>query len=147
MDPKPKRLLVSDRNPNVVRLLRREFLGRGYEVVPATTAEQVLAALARRPPVSLVLLDMQLPGADAPGFWERITSSPGSPFVVVHAFSEDALPAELSGRAARVPKDGDIESLARAVSWCLARERPAWPEEEPPGKRGSILRALARRRG
>lgn len=115
----------------MVRLLRREFLGRGYEVVPATTAAELLRVVETAPYVSLVLLDTQLPGADKPDFFERMAASPGHPFVVVHAFSEDALPEALSGRAARVAKDGDVESLLRAVSWCLARGRPGWPEAPP----------------
>lgn len=116
-------ILVSDRSENVRSLLQREFSARGYSVSTAKNAEEVLHSLESLKP-ALLVMDRQLPGCDRPGFWENILSVPGAPFVVMHAFSDDPLPKALEGHAAHVEKDGNIETLARAVAWCLARIGP-----------------------
>lgn len=114
------RILVSDRNENVRNILCREFLGRGYVVSTAKNADEVLRMLETARP-ALLVMDKHLPGCERPGFWDRILTGPDAPFVIMHAFSDDPLPEELVGHAARVEKDGNIETLARAVAWCLAR--------------------------
>jgi len=114
-------ILITDRNSNVRNYLRREFIANGYDVSTAQDAEEVLAALKLTPPPVLLLMDMQLSGVEQPGFWESLLAAPGPPFVVAHAFSDDTLPEELSGHAARVNKSGDTDALLKAVSWCLSR--------------------------
>ena len=87
----------------------------------ARNAADVLAALDHKNPPVLLLMDMNLPGCEAQGFWQSLLTAPGPPFIVAHAFHEDVLPEDLQGRAARVMKNGDMDSLARAISWCLTQ--------------------------
>ncbi len=122
MSDKVFRIVVSDRSSNVRKFLRREFLSQGYQVSSAKDAEQILLALASPAPPDLLLIDMQLSGCDTSDFWEQIMQSPTAPFIIVHAFSQDILPDRLQGKVARVNKTGDLESLARAVSWCLSQK-------------------------
>lgn len=107
------------------KFLCREFLAKGYEVSIAQNGSEVLTSLKQPSPPALLLMDMHLLGCERSEFWNQVLADPSSPFIVIHAFSDDTLPLELSGRAARVDKTGDMELLVRAVSWCLSRSNRA----------------------
>nr|WP_027186018.1 response regulator transcription factor [Desulfovibrio inopinatus] len=71
-------------------------------------------------PPALILMDMELSGCDQK-FWDMLLNRPRAPIVVLHTFGEENIPKALLGKVARVPKDGNIEALIRAVGWCLER--------------------------
>lgn len=114
-------VLVTDRNRNVREFLHRELLRRGFRASAARDAAEVLSALRSKEPPALLILDMDLPGCAESGFCEQLLASERRTFVMVHGFSEEDLPPALAGKAAKVSKDGNVDSLMRAVSWCLHR--------------------------
>lgn len=61
MKPKLKRLLVVDDEPPIQRILRRNLLASGYDVLVAEDGEQAVALVEQCQP-DLVLLDLCLPG-------------------------------------------------------------------------------------
>jgi CheY-like chemotaxis protein len=60
-------VLVVDDDPGVRVLLRLMLLGLGYTALPAAGGHEAVQLLRDRPgPVSLVLMDVQMPGGDGP---------------------------------------------------------------------------------
>ncbi len=57
----PKRILVVDDEPHILRLLKDALTRRGYEVVSAASGEQAIAAVKEQPP-ALIFMDVMMPG-------------------------------------------------------------------------------------
>lgn len=61
--PSKTRVLVVDDQPQNIRLLEAILAPRGYDVRPASSGEEALAAIDQSD-VDLVLLDIVMPGLD-----------------------------------------------------------------------------------
>jgi two-component system KDP operon response regulator KdpE len=89
MKAKLKRLLVVDDEPPIQRILRRNLLASGYDVLIAEDGEQAVALVQQYKP-DLVLLDLCLPGAlsglDA---CKQIRVLGQTPIIVLSAVTEE----------------------------------------------------------
>ena len=116
MMPKPLILVVDD-DPPILMLMRSLLREFGFEPVTSTGgAEAVAAARDCRP--SLVLLDKNMPGMDAPDIVRAIRSETGLGRVPVLIVSgEPVEPAELEsiGADGAVQKPFDISALIEQI--------------------------------
>lgn len=83
------RLLVVEDNPHNMKLMRLILEDAGYEVIPASDAEEALAALALEDP-DVVLLDIGLPAMDGITFARVLRRDPrtrGLPLIAVTALA------------------------------------------------------------
>ncbi len=65
-------ILIADRNPHVRTYLKRELLGRGYRVLLARSCQEVIAEIEGIQHVDILILDPDLPGADAGGLFQKL---------------------------------------------------------------------------
>jgi two-component system KDP operon response regulator KdpE len=90
LDPAPRpepsgaRLLVVDDEPAMVRTLRTNLRGHGFQVETAESAEQAMATYDQRPP-DLVVLDLNLPDGDGFDVVRHIRDRSGTPIIVLSA--------------------------------------------------------------
>ncbi len=111
-------LVVDDEQP--LRLLMRAVLGyRGYQIIEAGSGEESLQVFATSPsPVSLVLMDVNLPGLSG---WEAMAQlrarAPGLPVVGLSGgyAEEESRRAMASGAADFVSKPFDNQQLVQTV--------------------------------
>ncbi len=122
----PWRILVTDRNPRVRRLLCRELEREGFRVLSASGWNEIARAVSNG--VDCVVMDLNLTsqaGQDGSVLLEQLKlNAPHIP-VVVHAFSsEEALEADaLRLASAVVEKSGNTEGLKAAVHRVLDHGR------------------------
>src|SRR5437879_8062905 len=83
-EPSGARLLVVDDEASMVRTLRTNLRGHGFQVETAETAGDAIASYERRPP-DLIVLDLNLP--DGTGFEvvRRVREHSGTPIIVLSA--------------------------------------------------------------
>ena len=123
-------LVVDDEQP--LRLLIRAVLGyRGYQIIEAGSGEESLQVFATSPtPVSLVLMDVNLPGLSG---WEAMAQlrarSPGLPVVVLSGgyAEEESRRAMALGAADFVSKPFDnlqlVQTVRKVLDEAAARAR------------------------
>lgn len=119
----PLRILITDRNPRVRRLLCRELEREGFRVLSASGWGDISRAVGEG--VDCVIMDLDLPPQGCQGgvaLLEQIRRRAPHVPVVVHAFpsGDAAEAAAMSLAAAVVEKDGDTEGLKAAVRRVLA---------------------------
>src|SRR2546423_11708776 len=83
-EPSGARLLVVDDEPSMVRTLRTNLRGHGFQVETAETAGDAIASYERRQP-DLVVLDLNLPDGDGFEVVRRIREDSGTPIIVLSA--------------------------------------------------------------
>src|SRR5437870_12248998 len=83
-EPTGARLLVVDDEPAMVRTLRTNLRGHGFQVETAETASEAKASYDRRPP-DLVVLDINLPDGDGFEIVRHIRERSGTPIIVLSA--------------------------------------------------------------
>lgn len=83
-EPAGARLLVVDDEPSMIRTLRTNLRGHGFQVETAETAGDALASYERRQP-DLVVLDLNLPDGDGFEVVRRIRERSGTPIIVLSA--------------------------------------------------------------
>jgi DNA-binding NarL/FixJ family response regulator len=119
------RILVVDDTPANVRLLEAVLSAAGYEVVPATSGDAALAAVAERSP-DVVLLDILMPGMDGYEVCRRLRADPATealPVLMITADEDQRKVPALDGGAddfIRKPFARD-ELLARVRSLMRVR--------------------------
>lgn len=87
-DPADTMLLVVD-DDHAIRTLLAQSLGmHGYRVETATNAQEMDVALARHP-ISLVLLDVMMPGEDGLAACRRLSQKGGPPVVMLSALGDE----------------------------------------------------------
>ena len=67
----PKKILIIDDDPIVVKYLQAVFSDNGYETVTAGTSEEGLEVVRRERP-DLITLDLQMPGEWGPRFYRKL---------------------------------------------------------------------------
>ena len=83
-EPTGARLLVVDDEPSMIRTLRTNLRGHGFQVETAETAGDAIASYERRQP-DLVVLDLNLPDGDGFEVVRRIRELSGTPIIVLSA--------------------------------------------------------------
>lgn len=110
------RVLVVDDEDGILAFVRDALEQEGYEVLTAPSGEEAVR-LARRNRPDLILLDVQLPGADG---WEvlnqlRAVSGPQAPVVVMTGGYNEQDHALSTGAQGYLGKPFDIDDLISAV--------------------------------
>ncbi len=125
------RVLVVDDEPQILRALKTNLRGAGYEVETAATAESALAAAAMRPP-DAVILDLVLPDGRGTDVCRELRGWYRGPVLLLSVVGEERekVAALDAGADDYVEKPFGIDEL-------LARLRAALRRAEPPG--GPVL--------
>jgi DNA-binding NtrC family response regulator len=122
-----KRVLVVDDDPAQRRILEEAIKRLGYETKSAQGGEQALQILEAPDggSISLVLLDMVMPGLDGMGVLERVGNKPGTPPIIVqtaHGSIDAAINAMRAGATDFVVKPASIERLEISIKSALKIE-------------------------
>src|SRR5438309_10128711 len=80
-EPTGARLLVVDDEPSMVRTLRTNLRGHGFQVETAETAGDAIARYERRQP-DLVVVDLNVPDGDGFEIVRRIRERAGTAIIV-----------------------------------------------------------------
>ena len=83
-----RRILVVDDEQQILRALRTNLRGAGYDVVTAATAEEALAELAIRPP-DAVILDLLLPDGSGTDVCRELRRWSTVPVIVLSAVGDE----------------------------------------------------------
>jgi DNA-binding NtrC family response regulator len=123
----PKRILVVDDDPAQRRILEELIKRFGFETKTAGSGEQALQLLDSpdRGAISLVLLDLVMPGLDGLGVLERLAAMPGAPPVIVqtaHGSLDHAIGAMRAGAVDFVVKPASPERLEVSIKSALKIE-------------------------
>jgi DNA-binding NtrC family response regulator len=122
-----KRVLIVDDDPAQRRILEECIRRLGYETKTAQGGEQALQLLEgpERGSISLVLLDLIMPGLDGMGLLERVGEKPGMPPIIVqtaHGSIDAAINAMRAGAVDFVVKPASIERLDVSMKSALKIE-------------------------
>lgn len=119
-------LLIADRNPHIRTFLKREMQAEGYNVQLVRNAQEVLNIIYSRESVDLLIIDLDLPGANELNLLQCLKDRiPVLPFVI-HSHPFDDLEFSLSlGDARFVPKKGSSsETLKNVIRDLLMKRIP-----------------------
>ncbi len=89
----PRRVLVVDDNPNLLRLMRQYLEPAGFAVLEAADGASALDCIERDAP-DLVILDVMLPGLDGYEITQRIKNRPSAAFLPVVLVTAGSLDRE-----------------------------------------------------
>jgi DNA-binding NtrC family response regulator len=123
----PKRVLIVDDDPAQRRILEEAIKRLGYEAKTAQGGEQALQILegSDKSSISLVLLDLVMPGLDGMALLERVADKPGTPPIIVqtaHGSIDAAINAMRAGAVDFVVKPASIERLDVSIKSALRIE-------------------------
>lgn len=122
-----KRVLIVDDDPVQRRLLEEVIKRLGFETKTAASGEQALSLLEDREAnsISLVLLDLMMPGVDGMAVLERMQGRPGMPPVIVQTANgsiDAAISAMRAGAVDFVIKPASPERLDVSIKSALKIE-------------------------
>lgn len=120
------RILYIEDDDNHAYILMRRFRRHGFEVVHACDAERGLAELERARP-DLLILDINLPGADGWSVLQHVRGSPhlrDLPVIMCSTQMLEELPVLQRGADAFHPKPLDFPRMLDVVGTLLARAQP-----------------------
>jgi two-component system, OmpR family, KDP operon response regulator KdpE len=120
-----QRVLVVDDEPQILRALRTNLRGAGYEVETAATAEQALAAAALKPP-DAVIVDLVLPDASGTEVCRELRRWSSAPILVLSVVGEERekVAALDAGADDYVEKPFGIDELLARLRAALRRAAP-----------------------
>jgi len=110
----PKKILVIDDDPIVVKYLQAVFSDNGYESCRASSAEEGLEVVRREKP-DLITLDIQMPGEWGPRFYRKLRQDRElreTPVIVISGIDGDHA---VKDAVAFVKKPFDPEQLVGIV--------------------------------
>jgi two-component system KDP operon response regulator KdpE len=136
-------VLVVDDEPQILRALRTNLRGAGYEVETATTAEEALAAAAIRPPEAIIL-DLVLPDGRGTDVCRELRRWSAVPILVLSAVGDEQekVAALDAGADDYVTKPFGMEELLARLRAALRR---AGPSGEPVIHVGELVVDLEKR--
>ena len=136
------RVLVCDDEPQILRALRITLRDEGFEVIPATTAEEALDAAALRSP-DAAILDLLLPDGDGIDVTRRLREWSALPIIVLSAVGEEEqkIRALQAGADDYVTKPFSPRELVARLHAVLRRARPLG--DEPVLRAGDLELDLA----
>ena len=112
--PMPKKILIIDDDPIVVKYLEAVFSDNGYETCTATSTMEGLDVVKREKP-DLITLDLQMPGEWGPRFYRKLRKDKqlrDTPIIVVSGIDGDHA---IKDAIAFVKKPFDPEKLVGIV--------------------------------
>jgi len=110
----PKKILIIDDDPIVVRYLEAVFSDNGYETCTASSTMEGLDVVKRERP-DLITLDLQMPGEWGPRFYRKLRKDKDlrdTPIIVVSGIDGDHA---IKNAIAFVKKPFDPEKLVGIV--------------------------------
>jgi DNA-binding NtrC family response regulator len=119
-------LLIADRNPHIRNFLKREMQAEGYNVRLAKNGREVLNLIYSPVPIDLMIIDLDLPGANELNLLKSLEDRiPVLPFVI-HSYVSDYREYSSKFRAATiVPKQGSSsETLKDVIRDLLKKSYP-----------------------
>src|SRR5919106_585415 len=87
--PPSRRILAVDDDIDLLRLIRRELEGSGFEVWPALSAEEALEVVSRKGLPHLALVDILLPGVDGLTLARRFQEWSDLPIIMLTSVDEE----------------------------------------------------------
>jgi two-component system KDP operon response regulator KdpE len=125
-----RRILVCDDEPQILRALRVILRDKGFEVVPASSVQEALDAVAVRPP-DAAIVDLILPDGDGVDVCRSIREWSDMPIIVLSAVGDEAekVRALDAGADDYVTKPFGSSELVARLSAALRRAHPAETEE------------------
>lgn len=141
---KGARVLVVDDDPQILRAVRTNLRGHGYEVSTAPNGETAVDAVSANP-IDLVILDLSLPGIDGHEVIKRVRAFSAVPILVlsVREAQDDKIAALDAGADDFVTKPFDMgELLARMRA--LGRRATDRAKDEPVVRYGALEIDLGR---
>jgi two-component system, OmpR family, KDP operon response regulator KdpE len=116
------RILVVDDEPQILRALRTNLRGAGYEVTTAETSEQALAEAAMRPP-DAVILDLLLPDGSGIEVCRELRRWTDVPVILLSAIGDESekVAALDAGADDYVTKPFGIDELLARLRAALRR--------------------------
>jgi len=137
-------ILIVDRERKLRRALRTTLVTHGYDVIKSRSGENALRIIRKTRP-DLILLDINLPGADGMEMCRQIRRSCDTPIIVVTARStqRDKILALDAGADDYVVKPFDWEELLARIRSFLRRYLPS--EDVPSFSSGDIAVDFERR--
>lgn len=128
-------VLLVDDNPVNLKLMRAVLAPEGYEIRTAGDGPEVDRVLAEFRP-RLILMDVQLPGADGFELTRRLKSDPETRDIIVVACTAYAMPgdkvkAQASGCSGYITKPVDTRTLPATVKLHLGARQAVQPALEP----------------
>ena len=123
----PKRVLIVDDDPAQRRILEETIKRFGFETKTCGSGDQALQILEseNHGDISLVLLDLVMPGIDGMTVLDRLASKPGMPPIIVqtgHGSIETAITAMRAGAVDFVVKPASPERLDVSIKSALKIE-------------------------
>ena len=120
------RVLVVDDEPQILRALRTNLRGAGYEVDTASTGEEALTTAALRPP-DAVILDLVLPDARGTEVCRELRGWSSVPVIVLSVVGDEAekVAALDAGADDYVTKPFGVEELLARLRAALRRAEPS----------------------
>lgn len=103
----PKKILIVDDDPDLVKMLGIRLRTCGYEVAAASDAIIALKRVHQERP-DLILLDIMLPGGGGEGFFENLKKSYNTMLIPVIFISAKFSPKELEEKANQLGAEGAI---------------------------------------
>lgn len=110
----PKKILIIDDDPIVVKYLEAVFSDNGYETCTASSTMEGLDVVQQEKP-DLITLDLQMPGEWGPRFYRKLRKDKGlrdTPIIVVSGIDGDHA---IKDAIAFVKKPFDPEKLVGIV--------------------------------
>jgi DNA-binding NtrC family response regulator len=123
----PKRVLIVDDDPAQRRILEETVKRFGFETQTASSGDQALDILAQSTPgaISLVLLDLVMPGTDGAAVMSQLGGKPGTPPIIVltaNGSIDTAISAMRGGAVDFVVKPASPERLEVSMRSALKIE-------------------------
>lgn len=151
MSQEPRRILVVDDDPQLLRLLSMRLEANGYDVRTAESGREGLGRLAGFKP-HLLITDLRMQGMDGMALFDAVHAQhPTLPVIILtaHGTIPDAVEATQRGVSAYLTKPFDGKELLAHVERLLrlsgpAPEAPAPDDDAAPGveSRSPIMREL-----
>jgi two-component system KDP operon response regulator KdpE len=118
------KIIVVDDEASILRTLKRNLSGRGYEVLTATTGEEALARIEEVLP-DLVILDLMLPGISGMEVCRRVREWSQLPIIILSARGEEQQKVEALelGADDYLTKPFGMDELVARVRVALRRAR------------------------
>lgn len=123
----PKKIVVVDDEPDILKVIVFRLVKAGYDVVPAADGKEGLSRIREERP-DLVVLDYLLPdmtGVEVAMAMRSDPASVGTPVILVSASSAQDISAAMAtaGISAYVKKPFEPSELLAVVKRCLEREK------------------------
>lgn len=120
---RPRRVLIVEDEPGLLRALQINLRARGYLVTTAVSGKKALTEAGRRPP-DAVLLDLGLPDVDGVDVIRRLRGWSHAPVIVLsgRTGSGDKIDALDAGANDYVTKPFDMEELLARLRAALRRD-------------------------